>query len=117
MCLLAGRKSTFVPTNRSGTRSSQYCVAFAAQKSPVLTAPLSVQICVIMAMLSRLLHWLPALMGLVVTLALAPVSAYLAGQVGAVRKQLMQCTDDRVGLCSEVVTGALAPLLPVIRKC
>lgn len=65
----------------------------------------SLQILVVMAMLVRLLDWLPALAGLLVTVAVIPVTAAIGRAMSAERKKMVAATDARVKLVSEVITG------------
>lgn len=62
----------------------------------------------VLALLVRILHWLPALAGFTVTLAFIPASTWVAKKQAGVRKQLMIHTDRRVKLTSEVVAGMKA---------
>lgn len=61
-----------------------------------------------MGMLVRVIHWLPALAGLLMTALLVPASAMIGRKLSAVRKVLVGKTDARVKLCSEVATGTAA---------
>jgi hypothetical protein len=72
--------------------------------TPVRVMP-SLQILVVMAMLVRLLDWLPALAGLLVTVAVIPVTAAIGRAMSAERKKMVAATDARVKLVSEVITG------------
>jgi ATP-binding cassette subfamily C (CFTR/MRP) protein 1 len=58
-----------------------------------------------MALLVRVIGWLPSLAGLGVTVALIPVSALVGRRLGSVRRRLVVVTDARVKLCTEVITG------------
>ena len=58
-----------------------------------------------MAMLVRVINWLPALCGLLSTIAFIPISIAMGKKLASIRKQLMLQTDARIKLCSEVVTG------------
>ena len=66
------------------------------------------QILAVMALLVRIIHWGPALVGLGVTLALIPLSALVARALARVRKRILALTDARVKLCGEVITGIKA---------
>lgn len=66
------------------------------------------QILAVMALLVRIIHWIPALVGLGVTVALIPLSALVARALAAVRKRIVALTDRRVKLCGEVITGIKA---------
>lgn len=66
------------------------------------------QILAVMALLARVITPLPALAGLVVTILLIPASAAVARVLGRVRKRLMECTDSRVKLCTEIILGIKA---------
>ena len=61
-------------------------------------------------MLVRVVHWVPAACGLASTVALIPFSVYTGRRLAGIRKQLMQHTDARIKLCSEVVTGEQEPM-------
>ena len=63
------------------------------------------QILVVMAMLVRVLHWVPAACGLASTVALIPLTIFTGRRLASIRKGLMLRTDARIKLCSEVVTG------------
>lgn len=71
-----------------------------------------------MGMLVRVIHWLPALAGLLMTALLVPASAMIGRKLSTVRKRLVAKTDARVKLCSEVATGTtwLWPVWLVPRK-
>lgn len=62
-----------------------------------------------MAMLVRVVHVIPAACGLASTVAFIPFSIYTGRKLASIRKQLMQHTDARIKLCSEVVTGKTLP--------
>ena len=66
------------------------------------------QIFVVLALLVRVIQPIPALVGLGVTVALIPLSAFVARALGRVRKRVVALTDARVKLCSEVITGIKA---------
>ncbi|GAB4815546.1 hypothetical protein N2152v2_002592 [Parachlorella kessleri] len=66
------------------------------------------QILATMALLVRVIHWVPALAGLGVTVAIIPASTWLGKRLGALRKELIRHTDARVKLCTEVITGIKA---------
>ncbi|KAL4446696.1 hypothetical protein ABPG77_007940 [Micractinium sp. CCAP 211/92] len=66
------------------------------------------QILVVMALLVRIIHLVPALAGLGATLALIPLSTLVGRAMAAVRKELVAYTDARVKLCTEVITGIKA---------
>lgn len=63
------------------------------------------QILVVMGLLVRIIHLVPALAGLAATLALIPLSTLVGRAMAAVRKELVGYTDARVKLCTEVITG------------
>ncbi|KAL4518770.1 hypothetical protein Ndes2437B_g00851 [Nannochloris sp. 'desiccata'] len=67
-----------------------------------------VQIIAVMALLVRIIHFIPALVGLAVTVALIPLSALVAKALAKVRRKIVALTDARVKLCSEVITGIKA---------
>ena len=64
------------------------------------------QIAVIMVLLARLVHWQPALAGVLTTVVLVPVTAAITRKAAHVRKRLVGLTDARVKVCTEVVSGA-----------
>ncbi len=61
-----------------------------------------VQIGAVMAMLVRLLGWLPSLVGLAVAAGLIPASGAVGRRLGRVRRQLVGLTDARVRMTREV---------------
>ena len=61
-----------------------------------------------MGLLVRVIHLVPALAGLGVTIALIPLTTLVGRQLAAIRKQLVGYTDARVKLCTEVITGIKA---------
>lgn len=63
------------------------------------------QILAVMALLVRVLGWLPAFAGLMVTILLLPLNAVAGKYMVAFRKKKMGFTDSRVKLTSEVVNG------------
>ena len=65
------------------------------------------QIAVIMVLLARLVHWQPALAGVVTTVVLVPITAIITRKAAHVRKRLIGLTDARVKVCTEVVSGGL----------
>jgi len=67
-----------------------------------------VQILAVMALLVRIIHFIPAMVGLAVTVALIPLSALVAKALARIRKKVVALTDARVKLCSEVITGIKA---------
>ena len=70
-----------------------------------------VQISVIMVLLARLVHWQPALAGVLTTVVLVPITAAITRKAAGVRKRLIGLTDARVKVCTEVVSGVrLDPL-------
>lgn len=69
------------------------------------------QILVILGMLVRLLTWLPALAGLLVTLAVIPLTTVLSQRWEVWRERLLVRTDARVKLVTEAVTGGSRGLL------
>lgn len=66
------------------------------------------QILMVMAMLIRVLHLVPSLVGLAVTVALIPLSSLVARALGRIRKRIVKLTDARVKLSSEVILGIKA---------
>lgn len=66
------------------------------------------QILAVMALLVRIMHFIPSLVGLGVTVALIPLSALVARALARVRKRVVALTDARVKLASEVITGIKA---------
>lgn len=66
------------------------------------------QILVVMVLLMRILHPIPALVGLGVTVALIPLSAIVAQVLSCIRSQAIRLTDARIKLCGEVITGIKA---------
>jgi len=79
-----------------------------------------VQILVVMVLLMRIIHVFPALAGLTVTIILVPITTVVSRRLRKVRAALIKCTDDRVKLVTEVITGmphthlALSELLRVV---
>jgi ATP-binding cassette subfamily C (CFTR/MRP) protein 1 len=63
------------------------------------------QIAVIMVLLARLVHWQPALAGVLTTVVLVPITAAITRKAAGVRKRLIGLTDERVKVCTEVVSG------------
>lgn len=66
-----------------------------------------VQILVVMGLLMRIIHVVPALAGLSVTIVLVPITTVVSRRLSKVRRALIKCTDDRVKLVTEVITGSL----------
>ena len=66
------------------------------------------QIFMVMAMLIRVLHPIPALVGLAVTVALIPLSSLVARALAKARTRIVKLTDERVKLSSEVILGIKA---------
>ncbi|PSC76242.1 multidrug resistance-associated 1 isoform X1 [Micractinium conductrix] len=66
------------------------------------------QILVVMGLLVRVIHLLPALAGLGATLALIPLSAVVGKLMASVRREMVGHTDARVKLATEVITGIKA---------
>lgn len=64
-----------------------------------------VQILVVMGLLMRIIHVVPALAGLSVTIVLVPITTVVSRRLSKVRRALIKCTDDRVKLVTEVITG------------
>jgi len=64
-----------------------------------------VQILVVMVLLMRIIHVFPALAGLTVTIILVPITTVVSRRLRKVRAALIKCTDDRVKLVTEVITG------------
>lgn len=69
---------------------------------------LRAQIFVVMAMLVRIMHWAPAMAGLVVTVVMIPLSTLLGKKLGAARRAQIKQTDARVKLATEIITGIKA---------
>lgn len=69
-----------------------------------LNRPL-LQILIVMGMLVRIIGWAPALAGLMVTVAIIPLSAVIGKALSVARREMVAQTDDRVKLASEVITG------------
>ncbi len=73
-----------------------------------------------MVLLMRIIHVFPALAGLTVTIILVPITTVVSRRLRKVRAALIKCTDDRVKLVTEVITGmphthlALSELLRVV---
>ena len=65
----------------------------------------AVQILVVMVLLMRIIHVFPALAGLTVTIILVPITTVVSRRLRKVRAALIKCTDDRVKLVTEVITG------------
>lgn len=66
------------------------------------------QIMVVMGMLVRVLRLLPSLSALMVTLLLIPISTLVGRALDRARRDMVQHTDARVKLASEIVTGVKA---------
>jgi ABC-type multidrug transport system fused ATPase/permease subunit len=66
------------------------------------------QIMTVMIMLIRVLHPIPALVGLAVTVALIPLSSLVARALARARTRIVKLTDERVKLSSEVILGIKA---------
>ena len=62
-----------------------------------------------MGLLMRIIHVFPALAGLTVTIILVPITTVVSRRLRNVRKALLKCTDDRVKLVTEVITGQFYP--------
>jgi hypothetical protein len=62
---------------------------------------------VFMLLLSRLVGWWSALAGVVTTVMVLPVSAWVGSRQSASRERLIALTDARVKLCSEAVSGGI----------
>ena len=65
------------------------------------------QMTVFMLLLSRLVGWWSALAGVVTTVMVLPVSAWVGSRQSASRERLIALTDARVKLCSEAVSGGM----------
>ncbi len=63
------------------------------------------QIVVLMALLSRMLTWQSAMTGLGVTLSVIPLSIFVGRWQTRIRLRVVQCTDARVKLTGEVLSG------------
>lgn len=59
------------------------------------------QILVVLALLMRIIHPIPSLVGLGVCVALIPLSAFVARALAAIRRHQIVLTDKRVKLCGE----------------
>ena len=68
------------------------------------------QILVVMGLLMRIIHVFPALAGLTVTVILVPITTVVSRRLAKVRRALIKCTDDRVKLVTEVITGNWIPV-------
>jgi len=66
------------------------------------------QIFVVMALLVRIMHFLPAMAGLVVTVIMIPLSTFIGKALGKARREMLKQTDARVKLASEIITGIKA---------
>ncbi|KAF5828549.1 hypothetical protein DUNSADRAFT_17458 [Dunaliella salina] len=66
------------------------------------------QIFVVMALLVRIMHFLPAMAGLVVTVIMIPLSTVIGKALGKARREMLKQTDARVKLASEIITGIKA---------
>lgn len=66
------------------------------------------QILVVMGMLVRILGLLSSLSALLVTVALIPISTLVGRALAKARRDMVQYTDARVKLASEIVTGIKA---------
>ncbi|GMH35949.1 hypothetical protein BSKO_03817 [Bryopsis sp. KO-2023] len=66
------------------------------------------QILTVMGMLVRIIGWLPAFAGLMVTVALIPMNAFAGKFIAKYRKEKMLRTDSRVKLTTEIITGIKA---------
>lgn len=62
-----------------------------------------------MGLLMRIIHVVPALAGLSVTIVLVPITTVVSRRLSKVRRALIKCTDDRVKLVTEVITGSPRP--------
>lgn len=69
------------------------------------------QILVVMGLLMRIIHVIPALAGLSVTIVLVPITTVVSRRLSKVRRALIKCTDDRVKLVTEVITGSAPGLI------
>lgn len=58
----------------------------------------------------RIIHVVPALAGLSVTVVLVPITTVVSRRLSRVRRALIKCTDDRVKLVTEVITGKCTSL-------
>lgn len=73
---------------------------------------MSMQIVVLMALLSRMLTWQSAMTGLGVTLSVIPLSIFVGRWQTRIRLRVVQRTDARVKLTGEVLSGILgSPVL------
>jgi ABC-type multidrug transport system fused ATPase/permease subunit len=66
------------------------------------------QILAVMGLLIRIIHVWPALVGLCVTVAIIPLSTFVARALARIRKDVMVLTDARVKVSSEVILGIKA---------
>ena len=72
----------------------------------IWNAPL--KLCAIMVMLSRIIHVVPAFVGLCVTIVMIPAGSLVAKRLGKMRRELLKKTDARVKYVTEFVTGIKA---------
>lgn len=63
------------------------------------------QIFVVMALLVRIMHFAPAMAGLVVTVIMIPLSTFIGKALGKARREMVKQTDARVKLATEIITG------------
>ena len=61
-----------------------------------------------MGLLVRIIHLVPSMVGLGVTIALIPCITLVTRRLTVIRRRLVGHTDARVKLCTEVVTGIKA---------
>ncbi|GIL72743.1 hypothetical protein Vretimale_4441 [Volvox reticuliferus] len=66
------------------------------------------QILVVMFLLVRIMNWGPSMAGLAVTVVVIPLTALLGKALAKSRREQIKYTDQRVKLCSEVITGIKA---------
>ncbi|GFR41153.1 hypothetical protein Agub_g1817 [Astrephomene gubernaculifera] len=66
------------------------------------------QILIVMFLLVRIMHWGPSMAGLAVTIVVIPLTALLGKALAKSRREQIKFTDQRVKLCSEVISGIRA---------
>lgn len=69
------------------------------------TVVVILQIVVLMVLLSGMLTWQSAMTGLGVTFSVIPLSIFVGRWQTRVRLRVVQCTDARVKLTGEVLSG------------
>ncbi|GIL43241.1 hypothetical protein Vafri_1038 [Volvox africanus] len=66
------------------------------------------QILVVMFLLVRIMNWGPSMAGLAVTVVIIPLTTLLGKALAKSRRDQIKYTDQRVKMCSEVITGIKA---------